>query len=260
MAPPGVLPPRGSNPALPFLRPSLAARLRLFCLPFAGGSASAYHAWVFGMPETVELCAVQLPGRETRFAEPLIERMDTIVDRLATELAEEIDRPYVIYGHSMGARIGFELGRAFRRLGSREPAHLFVGACEAPSRARAPRQGLMRHQVSNEMLIAQLAELGGIARADLENPELMELLLPLYRADFTLNELYLYADEPPLDCPITAFGGYDDTEVSLDALDDWRRETRACFELCPVEGDHFFLRGAVEGFLPRLLERMAPLE
>jgi medium-chain acyl-[acyl-carrier-protein] hydrolase len=211
------------------------------------------------MPETIQLCAIQLPGRETRFAEPLIDQMDRMVDRLAEELATEVELPYVVYGHSMGARIGFELVRAFRRLGLPQPAHLFVGACDAPSRARPPRQGLMLHEAPDAVLISHLADFGGAARAVFDNAELMNLLLPIYRADLALNERYLFTEEPPLDCPITAFGGCNDRNVSMGALEDWRLQTRADFELCMVEGAHFFLKDAVGSFLPMLLDRIARL-
>jgi surfactin synthase thioesterase subunit len=232
-----------SSPCLPFIAPNPAARIRLFCLPFAGGTASAYRNWEWRVPECVQLAAIQLPGRETRYRDPLVGEMDVLVRQLANELAGWLDLPFAIYGHSMGARIGIELARQLRESDLPGPQHFFAAACDAPIHARLPRRRPMLHRMTDDELIAQIGSLGGIDRDIAGNRELMDLVLPIHRADFRLMELHVPPSDRPLDLPITAIGGLWDDFVIIDALDDWRRETTAAFDLRLVDGDHFFLRG-----------------
>lgn len=242
--------------ALPFLQPSDGAKLRLFCLPFAGGSASVYHDWKQKLPETVELAAVQYPGRETRPDAPLIDDMDQMTECLVAELEPWLDKPFAIYGHSMGARIGFELVHGLGDRGLPLPQHLFVGACDAPRRAASPRQGPMLHELSDDELLDRVGRIGGLLPDHLENREFVDLLLPVYRSDFRLNERYRRRDTAPLAVPITAFGGTWDSYVELEALEDWGEETVAPFNLFLVEGDHFFLRGAADRVVDLLLSEL----
>src|SRR5438874_5336119 len=117
---------------LPFRRPLVQPRLRLFALPFAGGGASIYRLWPDQLPADVELCAVQLPGRETRYKEPAFVRMADAVSTLVSELEPAFDRPFALFGYSMGALMSFELARALRRGGKRQPENLIVAGLAAP--------------------------------------------------------------------------------------------------------------------------------
>lgn len=218
--------------------PRPAARQRLLCLPFAGGGASAYRDWQRELPLAIELCAVQLPGRETRIADPPIPRVHELVPHLVDLVARLADRPYAIFGHSMGALITFELARAIRRRGLRMPTHLFVSAHVAPDRRRNQR---IRHSLPDDELKAELRALGGTPEMVLENQELWQLLWPAIRADFALCETYAYAPEPPLSCPIVALGGLSDDTVPEPDLEAWSEHTTARFQRRMFPGRHFYL-------------------
>jgi medium-chain acyl-[acyl-carrier-protein] hydrolase len=240
-------PPPALDKWLPFRRPNPAARLRLFCLPFAGGGASVYRPWDSGLPLTVELCAVQPPGRETRFREPAYTRMAPLIADLADAIEPLLDLPAAFYGHSMGALTAFELSRELRRRDKPLPVRLIAGGRRAPDR---PLRGAPLHALPDVEFRMELKRLNGTRSAVLENDDLMRVLLPVLRADFTAHESYEYSEEPPLDCPILTVTGADDTLCPPAELAGWRRHTRAAFEARVVPGDHFFLQSQRESLLP----------
>jgi medium-chain acyl-[acyl-carrier-protein] hydrolase len=212
---------------------------RLFCFPYAGGGASIYHAWSRGLPATIDVCAVQLPGRENRIEEPLFTSLPSLIDALVYELAPYFDKPFAFFGHSMGALISFELARRLRRGRQPEPSQLFVSAYSAP---QLPRSREVLHNLPSAEFLRSVFRMGGTPPAVLMNKELVNLMLPILRADFTIIETYVYTREEPLACPITAFGGGQDTVVTAHALQGWREQTSDIFKLYMLPGNHFFLQ------------------
>jgi len=240
----GMGKPRGDGwVGYPVPRP--AAAVRLFCLPYAGGGASAFQDWPAGLPGVVEVAAVHLPGREGRFAEPPIDRMGVLVEVLADALPPHLDRPFAFFGHSMGARVGFELARELRRRGARGPVRLFVSGCRAPQLPPDPPT----FDLPDDQLVARLRELGGTPPEVFAQPELVELLLPTVRADLTAVETVRFSPGPPLDCPIRAFGGSHDPEATPEETAAWEAQTRAGFTLQVLPGDHFFLHDQRDALL-----------
>lgn len=228
-------------------RPSDRAWARLFCLPFGGGGAAIFREWPRDLWPEIEVWHVQLPGREARHREPLLTRMDALVEPLAEAMLPALDRPYAIFGHSMGALVGFELARLLRRTGAPHPIQLFSSARRAPH-VSDPRPPL--HALPDDDLVAQLTQrYNGMPRAVLESPELLRMFVPVIRADLMLTETYVYTPEEPLVCPISAFGGLDDGAVTRDDLAAWGDQTRTSFTLRMLPGGHFFL----QTLRPRLL-------
>jgi medium-chain acyl-[acyl-carrier-protein] hydrolase len=227
-----------ANPWVSFFRPNPRARLRLFCFPYAGASSLIYRQWPEELPADVELCAVQLPGRGGRLREPAFRHMPTLVEVLAEALLPLFDRPFAFFGHSMGASIGFELARRLRRVRAPEPVHLFVSGRRA---AQIPMTDPPSYQLPEPVFIEELRRLNGTPQEVLEHPEMMQLLLPVLRADFELIQTYTYEPGPPLACPISAFGGLQDFDASRDLLAPWREQTTGAFSLQLLPGDHFFL-------------------
>jgi len=217
------------------------ARLRLFCFPYAGAGASLFHSWSQGLGSDVELDPVQLPGREDRLEEPPFIRLTPLVETLGRVLAPYLDRPFALFGHSMGALIAFEFARHLHATGRPSPESVIVSAYRAPHLAsrRAPI-----HQLSDQRFLTELRRLSGTAEEVLQHDELRLLLLPTLHADFAVCETYVHELGAPLDCPIFAVGGQGDPEVSRDELAAWRSHTRGAFSLEMVPGDHLFLRSA----------------
>ncbi len=218
-------------------KPSPNARLRLFCLPYAGGGASIYRTWPDILPPEIEVCPIQLPGREQRFNDPRFTDIRPLVDALGQELAPFLNTPFAFFGHSMGAIIGFELTRYLRRLNLPEPELLLVSAHRAP---QIPDRREPIHQMPDREFIQELSLLKGMPDVVLANNDLVALMAPLLRADFAIAETYTYINEAPLKCPISVFGGLQDEGITKDDLTAWQKQTAAAFMLHMVNGDHFF--------------------
>lgn len=225
---------------LPYRRPAGASRLRLFCFSYAGGSASAYRQWPAALPSSVEVAAVQLPGRERRMSEKPFLRMEALVTELAQALAPLLtpSEPFAFFGHSMGAKVAFELTRRLRREGKPLPRLLLVSGSRAP---HMPTDKPPIHALPEDEMIEELEDLGGTPKEVLANEELMRLLLPLLRADFELNETYEHIAGEPLDVPVAAYGGVDDEDCPPDSIEGWKELTDGPFVRRMFDGGHFFL-------------------
>jgi medium-chain acyl-[acyl-carrier-protein] hydrolase len=217
------------------------ARLRLFCLPYAGGAASIYRQWPQLLPPHIAVHPIQLPGRENRFGEPPFTDMPSLVAALLPVLVPYLDRPFALFGHSMGAIISFELARALSAQGYTAPALLIASGHRAP---QLPDRDQPIYQLPQPLFLERVQRLNGLPNEVAQHVELMDLLMPLLRADFQLVETYAYRDAPPLDCPIVALGGVDDPAVHRDELESWRAQTRGNYTLHMFPGDHFFIRSA----------------
>jgi medium-chain acyl-[acyl-carrier-protein] hydrolase len=221
-------------------------RLRLFCFPYAGGGAAMYYTWAAELP-SVEVCPIQLPGRESRIREPALSRMSLLVDALSIALRPYLGSPFAFCGHSMGALISFELARRLIRDGQPGPKHLFIAARRAPQ-LRDDRPSL--HTQDEPAFVEQVSiRYGPLPKVIAHDPELMRLFMPTLRADLAVCETYEYQNDDPLDCPISVFGGWEDNGVSRSDLDAWRVQTTARFSLRMFAGDHFFIKSAKAALL-----------
>jgi medium-chain acyl-[acyl-carrier-protein] hydrolase len=223
---------------IPLRKPVPEARLRLFCFPYAGAGALIFRNWPEGLPADIEVCPVQLPGRGTRLTERPFTQLSPLVEALAQALVPLLDRPFAFFGHSLGALISFELARRVRRRYGVHPVRLFVSAGRAP---QIPHRGPPIHVLPEKEFLAELRRLNGTPGELLDHQELMEIMLPILRADFELYETYVYSSELPLNCAISAFGGLQDRSVNDSDLEAWRAQTSVSFSLRMFPGDHFFL-------------------
>jgi medium-chain acyl-[acyl-carrier-protein] hydrolase len=240
---------QSSSPWLVRPRPVPHARLRLFCFPYAGGSAHVYRTWHEFLPAGTEVCAVQLPGRGGLLQQPPLKRLPEIVEAVTRVIKQQLDRPFAFFGHSMGAMIGFEVARRLRRERLRGPLALFVSARRAPQVTEAEP---VTYNLPEAEFCHELRRLNGTPKEVLENAELMQLMTPVLRADFEVCQTYAYAEGAPLDCPVTAFGGLQDEEVPAEHLEPWREQTTARFTLRMLPGDHFFIHSS-QALLLRML-------
>jgi medium-chain acyl-[acyl-carrier-protein] hydrolase len=232
------------------------ADLRLVCLPSAGGGTIPYRAWARHLPATIEVCPVQLPGREIRIAEPPLTNFSAMVDALAAGLAQWLDeRPFALFGHSMGALLAFALARQRRRAGRSAPLMLIVSGHDAPA---SPSTFPRCSEMSDADLLRWLRRLGGTPDAAFDVPELVDLVLRTTRADLMICDSFVHTVEPPLACPILAFGGADDPYTSPDGMEAWRRETSAPFSACFLPGSHFFVRSSERDLLAAIGRALQP--
>ena len=226
------------NKWLPFKKPSERADLRIFAFPYAGGGASSLCKLSQQMPASIELCPVQLPGREGRLAEPPVTELTVLGEMLVSALGEFLQRPYALLGYSMGAIVALEFASSIMRHGLPAPTHFF--ACARGGPRTRPRWDHSESPTDQE-LISRLVELGGTTAEVIENNELLSIFLPILRADFALNSSYAWRDFK-LECPVTVIGGLDDSAVTMECLQNWSEVSRAPCRKKMLRGGHFFVQ------------------
>ena len=227
------------------------ARLRLFCFPYAGGGASVYRGWEHYLPPGLEIWPAQPPGRGNRFKEPAIASMNSFVESAATAIEPFLDLPIALFGHSVGAFASFELAHLLAKRFDIQIRHLFVSGARGP---HLPRDRHPIHNLPEEEFITELKTLNGTPHEVLDHPELMKMISSTLRADFAIVETYRAENRTPLNCPITAFGGLEDTLVPKQDLEAWKIHTAGSFELWQLPGDHFFIHTA-DSLVLRILSR-----
>ncbi|MEV4439747.1 alpha/beta fold hydrolase [Streptomyces sp. NPDC049577] len=234
--------------------PRPAASVRLFCFPHAGGAASAFRDWGAGLPASVEVTAVQYPGRQDRFDEDAAPDMATLAGQITEAIRPLLDRPVAFFGHSLGGTVAYEVARALP--GELRPAlvRFFASARKAPAACRP----LGPEYRGDEGLLRYLRALGGAGAALLADPELLEVALPVLRGDFRLADTYRHRPGPPLLCPVTAITGADDAFNTPDHAKEWARYTTGGFDLNVLPGGHFYTETATAELLALLAGRLAP--
>lgn len=228
--------PRQSSSWLRCFHPAPRAKVRLFCLPHAGGTAGFFHAVSAEATPDIEVHAVQYPGRQDRLGESCYHDMQSLAQAVAAEILPETEQPYALFGHSMGAALGYEVAQILAGE-QREPAMLFVSGRRAPSTRRHeyPRQ------LDDAALLDELSRLGGTDTELMADPRLRDLVMPSLRSDYQIIENYRSDAAPSLRSPITAMLGDADPQVSLDEADAWRSHSLGGFSLHEFRGGHFYL-------------------
>lgn len=233
---------RSQTPWIVRRKQPAATRVRLFCFPYAGAGSLAYHSWPDELPDDIEICAVQLPGRENRLREPALNDLTLLTDQLVDALSPHLEGDFAFFGHSFGALVAFALARELRRRALPLPRVLFASGRQAPSfqSQRTPLSVLEGDDFVRELC----KRYDGIPRRILDEPDLLALIVPTLRADLQITEGYTYQEEAPLPVRICAFGGTEDPGVAEAALRAWQKESGLDFELHVFPGGHFFINQA----------------
>jgi surfactin synthase thioesterase subunit len=209
------------------------ARVRLLLFSYAGSGAAVYRTWPELFPEAIEVCPVELPGHGARLGEPLVEDLTVLRDRLVDELAPLLDRPIALFGHSLGAKLAFEMSK---KLGQRT-AHLFISASIAPD---VPAVDPIAH-LPRDKFILRLREWGAAPKQVLDDADLMDLLLPIVRADLRLADRYRVFDRVRAPCGVTVFAGTGDAQAPLAKVHGWEAYSGGPFRFVPVAAGHFYI-------------------
>lgn len=210
--------------------------------PYAGGGAGAFHDWHTVPAGDCTLIPVHLPGRERRFHERPYRRMTHLVRDLVEEIGPLMSRPVLFWGHSMGASVSVALTLELARQGYPSPAHLLLSGAGSPDRRVAKD---LVHVLDDERLTARLRQYDGTPAEVLDNPDLLQLVLPVIRADFELLETWSRPLPQPLPAPLTVLYGEDDRSVSAHQVDGWHSYSDLPVTLRPFSGGHFFIRSHV---------------
>ncbi|MDO8539062.1 MAG: thioesterase domain-containing protein [Opitutaceae bacterium] len=235
-----MLTPITGNKWLSCPQPGIPAPLRLWCFPFAGGGAAAWHPWAPRLSGVAQIVAFRLPGRESRLAEPPIASPVTLIAALAAEMAPYADETYAVYGHSLGGILAFETARELRARGLPEPRAVVISGVRAP---HLPRTEPDLHHLPAEEFVYQIHHrYGGIPDEIRDDAEFIELMLPALRADLSVYETYQFRNGAPLNAPLLALGGFHDATVPREQILGWARHTASRFECEFFPGEHFFVQ------------------
>lgn len=215
------------------------ARTRLIAFHHSGGGASAYFPWVKHLSPSVELIALQLPGREGRFQEPLLNRVEDIIHYVSKEFALYTDKPFFIFGHSLGALLSFEFAKSIQKTYSVSPHYIIVSASKAP---HLPLRRKSFSQLGASSLKAELTLYGGISQEIIENEDLFDIFCPILKNDFSIAENYNYRKSEPLLCNMLALSGSQDQSVQEEEIVAWAQHIQGHFTHISFPGDHFFLK------------------
>lgn len=231
-------------------------RLRLLCLPYAGGNAVAFHPWAACLPDDVELWSAQYRGRGYRFNEKPFLQMSDVLDELEVAISPLLDVPTLVFGHSMGAVLAFQLVRRMALQAANMPEHLFLSGCAAPREGESGPTVLP--DLSDAHLITRLHALAGTPAEVLTHPELRNTALQALRADLTCLHGSRTFLEPSLPVPITVFGGIDDPYAPPHSMKGWARGTTQAFDKQFFSGAHFFIRNARPEMIATMLRTVRP--
>jgi medium-chain acyl-[acyl-carrier-protein] hydrolase len=221
-------------------------------VPYAGGNTTIFRSWPKSLP-SVDFYALGLPGREARFTEPPFTAIDPLVASAVKAMRPLAERPFALFGHSMGGLIAFEIARQLRRRNAEAPVHLFVSGFRAPH-LPDPRPPLF--DLPRARFIDELRRISAPNLDPDQHAELIDLMLPTLRADFRVVQTYGYRAEAMLTCPITAFGGSQDIDVSERDLQEWRQQTSAAFTMKMLPGGHFFLQTQSQNLLVEIAHQL----
>lgn len=218
---------------------SPAARVRLFCFHHSGGGASGYYPWAAHLSPYIEMIAIQLPGRENRFTEPLNNNLKYIISELSKNFSIYKDKPFFVFGHSLGALMSFEFVKSIQQLYSVFPRHMIISGTKAP---HLPFRMKHLSQLDDNILKEELKIYNGIDEHILNNNELMNLFLPIIKSDFSICENYNFSASKPFPYDILALSGTEDQTVSQKEILAWGKYTEGKFKHISFPGKHFFIK------------------
>ncbi len=229
------------------INPRPSSSKRIFCFPYAGGSASIiYRKWTLDFPEDYEVLPVELPGRGSRLQEPLKLDMDSLVQELVKTITEYLNKPFIFFGHSMGALVAYEITRKLSAQNLPLPEKLIVSSHGAPQLGKS---GPIMHKLPKNEFIRELKELNGMPEEFFESQELLDIFLPIIKADYTVCETYNHSANEKLNVPIIAVRGTNDNSVPKEEMIGWSELTAKDFRLLEFPGDHFFITKKQQEFI-----------
>jgi len=240
-----------------FLKKHEDSSIRVIFCHHSGSGASFFFPWLKELPTNIEYLAIQLPGRGSRFNEPLQKDMGTVIDSLLIDFKKLREKPFILFGHSLGGLICFELTKRLQGLSLPLPSHLIVSGCRAP---HIPLRRGTLYDLPDKEFILEICRYNGIPTEILnDSDELLKIFLPILRADLQISDTYQSLEKTILSCDITALTGYNDPIVFEEDAKAWSEYTAVSFNFFSMQGDHFFIntsKGKVLGVIEKIIKKV----
>lgn len=247
----------GDNLWLPQTYSEGQNRTQVFCLPHAGGGSAIYHRWEKLLPGHLAVVPIKLPGRESRFNETPHDNVDSLIAAMAPAIADAIQEPFALYGHSMGGLIAYEFAQHLLERYNRSPRALFVSASRSPDRFKQDRA--LHRLPDEEMIQSLIRDFGRGGETSAAELEMMRTMAVTIRADLKLLETYEHAEREPLPCPIIGIAATEDHGVTASDVNGWRAFTSDRFTMRTMPGQHFFLREQEKAITSLIASRLPPV-
>ncbi len=232
------------------------SRIKLFCIPYAGGSAMVYSKWKKSLAEFIELRELELPGRGRRFSDPYCNSVEEVVEDILSRIKDELvdGSKFAFFGHSMGTLIVYELTSRIKELYNNSPVHVFFSGRNSPDKKVESK---VVHTLHDDEFKYELNKFGGIPQKVFENSELAKVFIPILRADYKLIDTYNYNKvKNKLDSNITILYGTDDSYIKYD-IESWKEFTTKQCEIIPYQGGHFFISDYMKEVIEVINETLA---
>ena len=227
------------TPWIQYQKTSDDPSMRIFCFPYAGGSALFYARWFRYLDENAEVFPIQLPGRESRIDEPLLRVMSVVINKIVEEISPYMTENTAFLGHSMGSMIAYEVARTLSERNMPMPKHIFLSGAVPPDMIGECEK---IHMLSDEQFCEKLKGYESITSELMKYPEFFKFFLPVIKADFELIETYRFDKKWKMPCPVTVFSGTEDPYVPENALAQWGRFCEQEPQIITYSGNHFFLK------------------
>lgn len=234
----------------------LNPKLTLLCFSYAGGSPLTFNEWHKWLDPRVRVVTILLPGRATRIMEPAIDEMDAIIDVLLPSIEQIVDGDYAMFGHSLGSKVALQLCKKLKETGGQLPSHFFASGSCAPHK---PRKEKVLYNLPDNEFIKELGNLNGTPREVLENEELMQLYLPMLRADFKIADTFKYEMSSKLPVDLSIFRGEFDEDVSVEKSVAWRELFDGAYEFVQFKGGHFFVDECKQQVVAKIMKKLTYL-
>lgn len=218
--------------------------MRLFCLPYAGGSETIYYKWKNYLQPFIEVVPIELKGRGKRFSEFFYESLEEAVEDIFENIKDKIvDNDYAIYGHSMGSLLAYELYYKICNENAKMPKHMFFSGYKAPSIKREKEN---TYTLPDYDFMKKVMGLGGAPDELMNNQELLQIFLPIIRSDFKILETYNYKErKEKIHCDVSILNGKQDS-INLKEILAWKDHVCGDFKIHNFEGNHFFINTNVK--------------
>ncbi len=232
--------------------------LKMYCLPYAGGSASTYNDWISRLIQTIEVCPMEYAGHGNRFCDEFFKTIEEVAEDISEDIEKQCKSDYIIYGHSMGCLVALETAFILEKKNAPLPKAIIVAATRPPHLMYKDK---LLENLSKDELMKEIASLGQMEPEVFEYPELYELVSDIMYADIQMLSSYKRRPENgKIHIPVLALTGLKDDEAPPEDMEEWKLYVESDFELHTFEGDHFFAFNDNDKFMEYITQYIEKLK